>query len=471
MEDAPEAAAALLALGGPSAPTGPVDPPQAAGATSCAAVGVGGGGALGGGGAPLDDDDAVGEGAPTVLHCPLPTEEDGTPFWAFVYLLVVALNDHYHTFTCKSDKSNSNKCRLAYAQCCFPMGTVPVELDGSNLLPGTAVPRMKSAVTAPQPELDNPLHPLPPPEKRVIQFELCRPPEGVSVEECNRRRDEYFSNFVRTFDVCIGEGGTPAFMEVRFLDDCSSDGPNKYIVFFSPGITGATGSNTSVNALFNSDAARAAFYYIAGYVAKDRMDSKQMLPICIAAFDSITKYPSTALDSGGALRTALHFMTRVLNSTTTEMHSVSAGLWALGFKNEVLSHKPEYWHIRPLLAYVLHRVTALRLFTGDVSSLSQDLEDAQRGEAGETDCVLPAFLLAAVGAGDADDDDTAAALVGEAAAMEPLGRYNPVLRSVVEPFWPLLCRGKALEMLSSYEYTAMIGLRKLRSPAQTGTKH
>jgi hypothetical protein len=100
--------------------------------------------------------------------------------------------------------------------------------------------------------------------------------------------------------------------------------------------------------------AKAACYYIVKYITKDGLQLSNVLALCKAAYDRITKFPSKAEDTGTAQRTSQHLLSRLMNSLNgkIEVSSTLATLALLGLPSNYYSHEYFWCRVTSAMAYV-----------------------------------------------------------------------------------------------------------------------
>ena len=243
------------------------------------------------------------------------------------------------------------------------MATAPLEILADAAADSV---HAKAAITAPQlvqdhaPDSPHPLYPFPRKDARCIVFELFRPPPDCTLDDAVRLREDYLDACVRqaarTFNTpCASAAAVPPGVLAPYLEHDKDDGPNEYIVFFSPVLTACVQSNTSINPLFGENYSRGATFYMAKYISKEGNAVTQLLPLLLDTVNHVRAYPSVAADTGCVERVAQHTLTRLLNSGNEEIAATTAALCLLGHPHDDSSDAFDWLHAPTAISAALAR--------------------------------------------------------------------------------------------------------------------
>jgi hypothetical protein len=213
------------------------------------------------------------------------------------------------------------------------------------------------------------------------------------------------------------------------------------------------------------------------YLAKDANSPAHILSVLMDARAHVALHPSVADDSGTVLRTAMHTLTRVMNTLNgvSEVSATTAALCLLGGANEFFSHG--FWYLSPWLARK-HAVEARQLAGFDDSSGMIPFDSANDAEDGSTQVSADGEVGADTAAADDSemgelerfvaatftDDVTATTAVRTGhAPEEDDGEGEVVCRNgkpcVVGQVPGYASRGAGLAGLCMLEYTAIVMTR------------
>ena len=113
---------------------------------------------------------------------------------------------------------------------------------------------------------------------------------------------------------------------------------NAQLVEYCPILSGCSHCNTALLLLGAGDTAKCASMYMVEYMTKDSYEPAASLSVLADARKNIDKYPSTAEDTGGKLRSTKHFLQRVFNAGTTELSLTQAATIVPGIHSSGHSH-------------------------------------------------------------------------------------------------------------------------------------
>ncbi len=118
----------------------------------------------------------------------------------------------------------------------------------------------------------------------------------------------------------------------------------------------ATGASTNAILLGSSQQSRAALFYVAPYVCKNKVALESCLTALEIAQRHIEEHPSCAEDSGTAKRTIQHLFTRVLNalSRSVEISDTQAALYLLNMGSEITSDSFRFFGAHHCVNYFLN---------------------------------------------------------------------------------------------------------------------
>ncbi|KAI9551001.1 hypothetical protein GHT06_005557 [Daphnia sinensis] len=132
---------------------------------------------------------------------------------------------------------------------------------------------------------------------------------------------------------------------------------NGMVVEFNPVMTALLGCNSNVSILGSDAQAKANMCYLLKYIIKPPCELSHTLALIHNARRTVENFPSTAKDTGTERRTAMHFLTRVVNqlTSTVEVSAPVASLALLGMPSEICSHGFHLLFVHAALAYVLKK--------------------------------------------------------------------------------------------------------------------
>ncbi|KAI9551024.1 hypothetical protein GHT06_005687 [Daphnia sinensis] len=132
---------------------------------------------------------------------------------------------------------------------------------------------------------------------------------------------------------------------------------NGMVVEFNPVMTALLGCNSNVSILGSDAQAKAIMCYLLKYIIKPPCELSHTLALIHNARRTVEHFPSTAKDTGTERRTAMHFLTRVVNQLTSavEVSAPVASLALLGVPSEICSHGFHLLFVHAALAYVLKK--------------------------------------------------------------------------------------------------------------------
>lgn len=132
---------------------------------------------------------------------------------------------------------------------------------------------------------------------------------------------------------------------------------NGMVVEFNPVMTALLGCNSNVSILGSDAQAKAIMCYLLKYITKPPCELSHTLALIHNARRTVENFPSTAEDTGTERRTAMHFLTRVVNQLTSavEVSAPVASLALLGMPSEICSHGFHLLFVHAALAYVLKK--------------------------------------------------------------------------------------------------------------------
>ncbi|MDR3426091.1 DUF6570 domain-containing protein, partial [Silvimonas sp.] len=269
-------------------------------------------------------------------------------FLQCVYRDVVLCNLHEHSFTCHKGTVGKTKCRLGFAApMCAATRPVRIVCPVSEGHPPAVYQSLYA--TPGGPRTSNDKWPLPDTVKEVTTWELYRPPPGVPEEQ----RVAVFNQYLANSLVCA---------DGNAVQDDPPPGLNSYVVPFTPTLTAAVRSNTSVQPMGNDTAARVATFYVADYMMKDKQAPGQLLALMAHGYGHCQDRVSVATDSGEPMRNAKYFLQSMLMQMLRahEVGMTTATARLLGHPNEWYSHK--FWFLFPKPAVEYMKKKSVELF-------------------------------------------------------------------------------------------------------------
>jgi hypothetical protein len=130
---------------------------------------------------------------------------------------------------------------------------------------------------------------------------------------------------------------------------------NGMVVEFNPLISTLLGCNTNVSVLGSDAQAKAALSYLIKYVTKPPAELAHSLSLLYHARQAIQHHPSVADDQGSTLRTAIHFLNKIINKLNgaVEISAPMAAAALLGMPSETCTDS--FW-----IAYVTASIKYVR---------------------------------------------------------------------------------------------------------------
>lgn len=334
--------------------------------------------------------------------------------------VVLKVNKHQHTTTCRKSRTGRYKCRLAMPRAQWGHETCALQLICVKDQNGNLVPRALRDI---QPPISTNIDPLKVwDDDRIIVLELYRP---------NAAND---ANATETTD----DGA-------EYWVDIAETGANSDIVSYSPALSAVMCCNTCVEYLGTNCQAKSAMYYLVKYITKDASDLENVLSLIQAASSHISKYPSVAPDSGTLERSTKHILSRILNSINghCEVGGQIAALAALRFPSNIFSHDFTYCYIRPGIKWCksVHSNHPPQLQTSDQTT--EDYLQPETPNNGELNADVDVFDT-----GNNNDDS------GETLVIT----QGPTTLNAVPQFEHYKFRSRALADLSFYVWSACINV-------------
>ena len=303
-------------------------------------------------------------------------------------------NMHTHSFTCHKPHSGVEGCRLA-RPCGISANTMPCllqDLENQEVDPDDPMVDFcytykkedlfgfKTYSIPPKKKVQNrdiTQEPIPPPDDRVLVWELKRPEISPLPDIPLHFHDD--ESAVKTF--CIQQlmesmGGTDAHnldgpvstIAEWMHNDLSADQVttiyshiadklpehNGLVTEFNDTIINTTGSAVNCILLGNSTQSKNALFYLAPYIGKSKVQLATCLTSLNNALQHVKKYPSTADDTGTNKRTAQHILTRTINSLNLKMEvcDTQAVLGLLDGGSQIKSHFFQYYGAQDAVNYV-----------------------------------------------------------------------------------------------------------------------
>ena len=130
---------------------------------------------------------------------------------------------------------------------------------------------------------------------------------------------------------------------------------NGLVVEFSPVLTAAIGCNTNLSFLGSEAQAKATICYILKYLTKPPAELAHSLSLLYKARKTIELYPSVAENTGESMRTAQHYLNRIVNQETSsqEVSAEMAAAAMVGMTSEVCTHGFITVHVSAALDYAV----------------------------------------------------------------------------------------------------------------------
>ena len=130
---------------------------------------------------------------------------------------------------------------------------------------------------------------------------------------------------------------------------------NGLIVEYSPVVTAVLGCNTNLSFLGSEAQAKATICYVLKYITKPPAELSHTLALLYRARQTVQSFPSVAPDSGQPMRTAQHYLNRIVNQTTSaqEVSAEMAAAALLGMTSEVCTHGFITLHASAAIGYGL----------------------------------------------------------------------------------------------------------------------
>lgn len=243
---------------------------------------------------------------------------------------------------------------------------------------------------------------------------------------------------------------------------------NGYITEYSPVLSLLTANHTAAYPLGGGEQALAAMFYLTGYVAKNKFDKERSLVVLKAAKDHLDRHPSTADDSGTAMRTARHLLQRTLNRFNLMMevsdYQIAAGL--IDLPTEVCTDTFAYTNPRYHLALIDYNQRSSKL---NLSEFDRELEEMEENAVDTNFNDECSESVENYEHDDDDDDDQKCRhgiqrnlydILGPAPfyVVDKLGATIPVPYPLHYYF-----RGRELDLLNRQEYYSCVKLVKIDS--------
>jgi hypothetical protein len=100
-------------------------------------------------------------------------------------------------------------------------------------------------------------------------------------------------------------------------------GRNLKVTEYNPVISAIRGCNTAIYLVSSGVAAQVSMLYTLKYITKDPVKRSATSSLALDARKHIAEYPSLAKDTGEVVRTAQHWLARILNSFNGKVRRVS----------------------------------------------------------------------------------------------------------------------------------------------------
>jgi hypothetical protein len=204
---------------------------------------------------------------------------------------------------------------------------------------------------------------------------------------------------------------------------------DKVIVSFCAPMLAALGCNTALYMLGNTMQATAILFYLLKYMTKHNAVPTNCLSAVHEAQRHIKLFPSVAANSGDPVRTAQHFMNRLLNniSAKTEMSAEMASAALVGMPSTMASHDTAFCFIRQAIAFVKDSLRSLgsqRRASGGQAADDESSDDLYGAEPASYD------------ASDSDRDEPASAELDGAAGPTAHSASATGFNDADEPMHP-----------------------------------
>ena len=288
--------------------------------------------------------------------CPLP---NGVSFESTVTSIQGHKQVHGHRETCHHGAAGEFGCRMAMSQPlvestrCIQIDpdTEPLSQEeqtrGKRWIPNTLATIEEENYEETRKDRDYQVNPIPARDKRCIMWQLGRP-------EIPAHEPGFLDSLAELPASVRGE-----------IDEMSDD--HRFILFralvkrngslveINETISATLGCNTANYLLGGIEQAKATIFYLAKYLAKDKVQLAHCLTVVAAARDHIKRFPSTASDAAdSSTREVQYFLQRILNQLAGSMEVADTQVAAclLGQKSFVATHATWFVYAWPAVSHV-----------------------------------------------------------------------------------------------------------------------
>lgn len=264
-------------------------------------------------------------------RCPMQFEED-------VQRAIVRTNIHRHCPTCY--KNNCPICRMARPQSLIPC-TRCVQITTSS---DTEKYRVLDEIQSPSFDSHDKRNinrlPMPIRDDRILFWEMYRPRISYLLDGVFSVENEKTGEFSAT-DEDLQDQFNALEPELQDQIVRCMLGRNGMVVETSDVAAVLLGCNTNLSILGSDSQSKASMCYLLKYITKPPAEIFQSLSLLYHARMKIQKYPSKAEDTGSDRRTAMHYVSCIMNQTNglNEVSSQMAGAAIIGMPAETMSHK------------------------------------------------------------------------------------------------------------------------------------
>jgi len=224
---------------------------------------------------------------------------------------------------------------------------------------------------------------------------------------------------------------------------------NGTVVEFNIALSAVLGCNTAAYILGGVEQAKGALFYLVDYITKNPCSIDVMLSVAHDAKVHIRQNPSTADDTGTVERTARHFAQRIANNLCgmVEFSAQQAAACVLGMPSSMCTTAFSYCFVWPAMKYVADK--GREHGRSELAGAAEDDSDSDSEEEREADVGDHAEVCWADMGQDAAEGGAGSSSVFSTGR----GQAVPVPQHLHYAH-----RGVGLEVLSLYEYSALVSV-------------
>lgn len=280
---------------------------------------------------------------------------DPEAFTEDVNRVISTCNIHRHTVACYKEKSG--QCRFAMPQPTVEK-TRSVQLVSTEKSPThpnkyDVYENIDSPSINSQEDRNLSVHILAKKDSRTIIWEKKRPPilPLLSTPEIGSQlKGIDFLELPNDLQIAFDQ--LPVLKQQQIIRALPKR--NGLISEYNPAVSALLGCNTNVSNLGSDSQAKAALCYILKYITKPNALLDRSISLVYHAREQIKIFPSQAEDTGTEQRTAMHFLTKILNDVSglAEISAPVASACIMGMPAETCTHEFHLLFINAALAYV-----------------------------------------------------------------------------------------------------------------------